>query len=214
MWCPSHCDIPGNDRADELAKEATSLERQIPFNTTRSNAKRRSKRTTLRLWQQEWKATPKTGRYAIANRLAPSLNPTKHFLDLKGSREVFGRVLQCRTGHNYTGEFRKTFLPTSPDPINCICDNSTIESRSHILRECPRYDEHRNILEEVSRYITLPEILGTKPGIQALSEFIKKTGAFTRTGTPIARPNPPTIENEPDPRPNNPYPPDDNDDGG
>lgn len=24
-WCPSHCNIKGNDRADELAKEATQL---------------------------------------------------------------------------------------------------------------------------------------------------------------------------------------------
>lgn len=94
-WCPSHCDILGNERADELAKEATSLESQASFSTTQSNTKRRSKRAALLLWQQEWKATPKYGRFAIANRIPPSLKPTKHFLALKRSHEVLGRVLQC-----------------------------------------------------------------------------------------------------------------------
>lgn len=41
-WCPSHCDIPGNERADSLTKEATKLSCQIPFSTARANAKRRT----------------------------------------------------------------------------------------------------------------------------------------------------------------------------
>ena len=76
-WCPSHCDIPGNERADTLAKEATSLSCQIPFSTTRSNAKRRAKAAIIKIWTKEWKNTPKVGRFAIANRIAPSLNPSK-----------------------------------------------------------------------------------------------------------------------------------------
>ena len=34
-WCPSHCNIPGNDRADELAKEATQLAWSTPIGTSR-----------------------------------------------------------------------------------------------------------------------------------------------------------------------------------
>ena len=117
-WCPSHCDIPGNERADTLAKEATALSCQIPFGTTRANARHRTKQATTKLWHQDWKKTVLTGRFAIANRFEPSLNPTKQFLNLKNNREVFGRLIQCRTGHAYTGEFRQTFLPLSPDPIS------------------------------------------------------------------------------------------------
>jgi hypothetical protein len=198
-WCPSHCDIQGNDRADELAKEATSLGCQTPFCITRSNARRRAKRTTLLLWQQEWRKNPKTGRFAIANRIPPSLNPTKHFVHLKSNREAFGRLLQCRTGHTYTGEFRQSFLPLSPDPNSCPCDNEILKTRNHILRECPRYNRHHRILVKASRALALSVLLGTKDGIEALAEFLIKSGAFSRTGTPPTNYTPPLLENEPEP---------------
>lgn len=198
-WCPSHCDIPGNDRADELAKAATSLERQVPFSVSRSNAKRRSKKACLKLWQQEWKSSPKVGRFAIANRIPPSLSPSKHFRALKGKREVFGRVVQCRSGHSYTGEFRRSFIPLSPDPSSCPCNEEILESRDHILRDCPRYEQHRNILYKASRSLVTSEILGTNEGIEALAEFLVKSGAFTRSGSITPAPIPPDFSNEPDP---------------
>ena len=197
-WCPSHCDIPGNDRADELAKSATALKRQIPFSVSHSNAKRWAKGSTLKLWQLKWKNTPKTGRFTIANRLPPSFSPTKHFTKLKGNREVFGRVLQCRTGHVYTGEFRQSFLPLSPDPTHCPCNNEILETRNHIIRECPRYTRECNILSKASQALALSEILGTTHGIEALAEFIAKSNAFTRTGGPPPETTP-LFENEPDP---------------
>ena len=171
----------------------------MPFSTTRSNAKRRIKTTTLKRWARDWKNTPKTGRFAIANRIPPSLKPTKHFSNLKDNRETFGRLVQCRTGHAYTGEFRRTFIPLAPEPTTCPCDNETPETREHIIRDCPRYNQQREVLKKASTDITLPEILGTPKGIKALTEFLQKSGAFTRTGTPPTEPLPPTINNEPIP---------------
>ena len=55
--------------------------------------------------------------------------------------------------------------------------------------------------QEASETIALPTLLGTKEGIQALIAFLKKTGAFSRTGVPrerILRAPPPLFENEPD----------------
>ena len=212
-WCPSHCGIPGNERADKLAKEATELERQTPYTVSHSNARRRAKSSILKLWQIEWSSSPKVGRYAIANRIKPSLNPTPHFKNLKDKREIFGRITQCRTGHSYTGEFRRSFLPLSPDPETCPCDNETLETRTHILRECPRYTQHRNILRTASRDIAIPEILGSKEGIAALAEFLQKSAAFTRTGSIPTKAPPPTFENEPE-QANNDEPRFEQDDGG
>ena len=70
--------------------------------------------------------------------------------------------------------------------------------REHILRECPTYAQHRGILRIPSDSIALLVILGTKKGIIALTTFLKKSGAFTRTGTTKTPPKPPEFRNEPE----------------
>lgn len=74
-----------------------------------------------------------------------------------------------------------------------------MESRNHILRDCPRYDQHHNVLYKASRSLALSELLGTNEGIDALSEFLTKSGAFSRTGSILPVPTPPDFNDEPDP---------------
>lgn len=195
-WCPSHSNIQGNDRADSLAKKATELALNAPINTTRTNALRRAKAITTKLWTQEWKKSALSGRFAIANRFPPSLSPSRRFTSLKNNRELFGRTVQCRTGHGYTGEFRRDFKLEGP--YSCPC-GEPLETREHIIRECPRYNAHRRHLTKISPQISLPTILGTKDGISALTEFLKTSGAFTRPGAPSTGPGPPRFANEPEP---------------
>ncbi|KAF5311492.1 hypothetical protein D9611_011566 [Ephemerocybe angulata] len=86
-WCPSHCKIPGNEKVDRLAKEATSLANTAPYKTSRANAVRRAKANTEREWRQQWRKEEKTGGYAVANRIPPSLKPTKHAIELINDRD-------------------------------------------------------------------------------------------------------------------------------
>ncbi|KAJ7833953.1 hypothetical protein B0H14DRAFT_2364015, partial [Mycena olivaceomarginata] len=67
------------------------------------------------------------------------------------------------------------------------------------IRECPRYEDQRHILEDVSRDISLPEILGTKDGIAALAKFLEESGAFTKSGLPRRQLELPSFDDEPDP---------------
>ncbi|KAJ7774347.1 hypothetical protein DFH07DRAFT_693119, partial [Mycena maculata] len=99
--------------------------------------------------------------YAIANRFPPSLRPSAHFKELK--REVFGRVTQCRIGHCFIGEYYSIFVPS--EDVDCPC-GEVFQTREHVLRECPLYEDQRHILKEVSKDVSLPEILGTKKGIE------------------------------------------------
>ncbi|KAJ6572773.1 hypothetical protein DFH09DRAFT_916441 [Mycena vulgaris] len=111
-------------------------------------------------------------------------------------REVFGRVVQCRIGHSLIGECYAKFVPF--ENVDCSC-GEVFQTREHLLRECPLYEDQRHILEKVSRNISLPEILGTKEGIDALAKFLDKSGASTKTGEPRCQPILPTFEDEPDP---------------
>ena len=46
----------------------------------------------------------------------------------------------------------------------------------------------------ISQTPYMPDILGTKQGIAALSKFLKRSGAFTKSGTGLPRWKPPTME--------------------
>jgi hypothetical protein len=147
-WVPGHCKVQGNDRADVLAKEG--VEKSTLLHGTRSNAIRRAKETMLVQWTKEWKASPKRGGFEDANRIKPKSKPSNMFKEL--GCEVFGRVVQCRTGHGYIGEYYKRIY--ADKEVECPCGEE-IQMREHILRDCPRYDKHRHILEDVSRDIAL-----------------------------------------------------------
>jgi ribonuclease HI len=196
-WIPSHtkCGIKGNDRADELAKNGTELHPSpfTPFSF--ANAKRTDKEKTQTKWRKEWAKKPKVGRFAPANRIPPSLKPTKHFNEMPDGKEIFSRVTQCRTGHAFIGEYYEKFVPT--ESIHCPCGEHR-QTRDHILRSCTKYAAHRHILIKASPGIYLPDILGTHKGIMALAEFLSVSGAFTKTGNPRGLKTAPAFEDEPE----------------
>ncbi|KAJ3516558.1 hypothetical protein NMY22_g14182 [Coprinellus aureogranulatus] len=198
-WCPSHCGVRGNERADRLAKQATSLPSYTT--TTRTNAIRRAKLAAQKEWAKEWRSSPQQGWFAVSDRMAPSLKPTKHARRLANQRELYGRIVQTRTGHAYTGEFRRRFALEGP--YVCPCDNASLETREHILIHCPRFERWRARLQKASREIVLSEILGTDKGLKALEVFLRHSDAFKR---PVEQPLPtppneylPAVDGEPPP---------------
>ncbi|KAJ6514970.1 hypothetical protein C8R47DRAFT_1206326 [Mycena vitilis] len=114
---------------------------------------------------------------------------------LKASFEVSGQLgaVQC-------GSVAYPALVPACSPLHIWRSDrlSTINVSAHILQECPRYDDHRDILRKASATIHLPDILGTKEGIAALADFIEKSGAFTKTGAPRPARTIPTFEEEPE----------------
>lgn len=119
-----------------------------------------------------------------------------HFRDLCGDRELYGRVLQCRAGHGFLGEYYKDFVPS--ENIDCPC-REPVQTRPHVSLDCPLCEEHRHILRDAPEDISLAEILGSPKGIDALARFLRKSGAFTKTGHPRVGPHAPRWEDEPDP---------------
>lgn len=176
-WVPSHIGIQGNERADALAKRGMEQVNEAEWNRSLANVRQMSRVWAEREWKKTWETRPVHGWFAIANQIPPSLKPTQRLKDTP--RELFGRLVQCRTGHAYTGEYYSQFAPN--ENINCPCGEE-LQTREHILRICHRYEDSRHILRKASQDICLKDILGTKEGIEALTEFLDESGTFTKTG--------------------------------
>jgi hypothetical protein len=167
--------IEGNDRADELAKEATEIE--LTTETTTIAKLHRQMRDNLKAeWVKEWTGKPMTGRYTISDRIPPSLAGSHAFRTL--DRNTLGTVTQARTGHGYFGEYYQTH--NIQEPTNHPC-GAELQTREHIAFECQMHREHGYIIDEGAPDNQLTTLFGTKAGIDALAEFVRKSGTFQKT---------------------------------
>ncbi|KAI6117362.1 hypothetical protein EDD16DRAFT_1447826, partial [Pisolithus croceorrhizus] len=103
--------------------------------TSTSYAFERHKSQTLLLeeWTTHCHDTLKVNSlFSPTNRLPPSLKPQKHFCESKWA--IYGHLIQCRTGHAFTGEYYSSFVPS--EAISCPCGEH-FQAQEHILAVCP-----------------------------------------------------------------------------
>jgi hypothetical protein len=131
-WVPSHCNIPGNERADSLAKSAASTPDSPQHPMTPSYLKRILEQTRHKLWQKAFENRT-SGAVYDGN---PSLKsaPTYHW-----NRHTSRALLHFRTGHGFFASTRHTTAELS----NQLCSCKSKETRDHILLHCPRYHRTR-----------------------------------------------------------------------
>lgn len=186
-WVPGHAGIMGNERADQLAKEAVSAGEPL-LHSTLSWAKERSKKVSASTWRREWATERRTGQAAVALRRPPRLSISPFFDKTELTRDQTSRLIQAMTGHGFIGEYYARFVRTEPTECPCGAEPQT---RRHILADCPRHDAHRHILRGASRSLSLPILLGTPKGLEAVAEFIRASGAFKKTPRNIVLPDDP-----------------------
>ena len=80
-WVPGHMGIEGNDRADEIAKEATDLKPAVETTTIAKLHWQLCERMKAE-WTREWANKPLTGQYAIADCMPPSVAGSHAFRTL------------------------------------------------------------------------------------------------------------------------------------
>ncbi|PCH36543.1 hypothetical protein WOLCODRAFT_82526 [Wolfiporia cocos MD-104 SS10] len=179
-WCPSHKGIPGNEHVDQLAHAAVLLPHSIPSTITwlRSTAHRR----TLQHWQQEWvsKNCINSSRYALTT--LPTYTLHLVLQKFTETRHIQSHLLQCITGHAFMGKYYQRFIPNE-SPL-CPCDNTTIQTRRHVLLHCPIHNHARSFLREASPSLQLSFILSTVKGWWALISFLKHSCAFIKQDGP------------------------------
>lgn len=137
FWIRAHTGLPGNERADELAKMAALRSKVAPVYDyfPLSMAKRVIREATIKKWQDRYTES-QTGKV------------TKMFFpDVKSAYKILKEIerdnltSQMLTGHGGFKAYLSRFGLTTDSA--CICDGETVEDVTHILLECPRFMRER-----------------------------------------------------------------------
>jgi ribonuclease HI len=157
IWCPSHCDIRGNERADTLAKRGASLTNPCHFTTTtKSWLLAQARAEFIRRWRVELPLS------------TPSFKFPDHLrnIDWEETRAVW-RVFSNRSPSDSH--------PNQPKDA-CPC-GTALNSSHHLLRECTLLSKYRTeLLKATTGDIESPEFILNPKNQQPLRRFLKATG--------------------------------------
>lgn len=142
FWIKAHAGLQGNERADELAKDAALKTKKRPDydQCPMSYVKRQIRLRTLEQWNQRYQ-TSQTG--ALTRLFLPDATDA---YKLVRKIKPTGTLTQVMTGHGGFSEYLNRFkLKESP---SCACEPGQNETVSHMLLDCPIYGKERYELEQ------------------------------------------------------------------
>ena len=147
LWLPSHCEVEGNERADELAKKGAAMcQSNIPVTHSIVKAKIR---------QRPWYIPHKGARTIYGERRKPRVD-----IESRWPRKVRTLYARLRTGHckelaNYRWRIEKEDNETCRE-----CDSGESETIEHVLCKCPAMELER--VRQVEGIVTM-ELMVTNP---------------------------------------------------
>ncbi|KAJ2940789.1 hypothetical protein O0L34_g14906 [Tuta absoluta] len=170
FWIRAHVGVPGNERADQLAKEAAlRLKTRAHYDRCPvSFVKKRIREDTI----EKWNARYKQGETAAITKIfLPEATTAHRVIRRLGLTPV---LVQMLTGHGGFAEYLCRFK--LKDSAGCICDQQKAQTVPHITVECPVFESQRTALEiEIEQKITLnslKDILANKKSRGPLKKFM------------------------------------------
>ncbi|GFS06020.1 ribonuclease H [Elysia marginata] len=152
QWKPSHCGIPGNERADWLAKEGSKQDQ-----TTESFSYQEVKPVIKGIYSERWKA--ENTNYSFKRDMM-------HQLPRKEQCTIF----RSRTGHCQLRAHQYR-MGTSQTPM-CECGTSR-QTVNHLLQDCPLYTNERGKLWPENPDI-VQKLWGNEDDLLLTTQFIEQ----------------------------------------
>ena len=156
-WTPGHAGTDKMKRVDKLAKKAAKAKgksRLYKFTSLSHALMMINTINPLQRWKDDIDDNPikeSSFFFGASYALHPHLKPPKWFKPL--NRPITSRLTQFATGHAYTAEYFERFH--IPNKRICLCANDSPEgqsyppvtqTREHIIKGCPLYEDARNVL--------------------------------------------------------------------
>ena len=137
QWIPEHCDTPGNDRADKLARQGTSKtqhDEQVSYATSMQIVQTKSRK----IWHDRW-ACGNTGRLYYQHQQTP--NQTDPINQLHRAHQT--AIFCLRTHHAPLNAHLHRIK--KEHQAKCVYYPNNDEPVEHFLFHCPLYDNIRFI---------------------------------------------------------------------
>ena len=173
LWIPSHCDIPGNERADELAKLGSNMNQEaIPVTHSIIKAK---------IKNRKWEVTHDRARGMYGDRRSPRMDVEKLW-----SRKVRTLFSRLRTGHAKELKQYRHKIEVEEDGM---CDHGCGEEETieHALCHCEMLEEERvktwNGEVTIDMMVSEPEVCRTILMKRFGDLYMKKKGKKSNTKT-------------------------------
>ena len=172
LWIPGHCGISGNERVDNLAKQALALNDITSIPTDLTTIKSQIRMLTRRCWQEEWNQNNTfTQLREIKPKILPWLSATRK------DRLEEKTLARLRIGHTWLTHSYLFLSQARPTCQRC----NQIESVKHILLHCVQYQDERRFLQSYCQHSNLDLTLKTLLGddhpdlINYLFRFLRDT---------------------------------------